>query len=62
MTADNERVQALIDDLTEEIHQRGYTGYSEERLDGDDRMLEFHLVDPDGTELDRPVSILLPKR
>lgn len=62
MAHDNGKVQGLIDELTEEIFQWGYTGYSHERLDGDTRALELHLVDPDGKELERPVSIILPTR
>lgn len=62
MPADNEKVQGLIDELTEEIFQWGYTGYTEERLDGDTRALELHLVSPEGEALERPVSIILPTR
>ena len=62
MPADIQKAQELIDQLNEEIFQWGYQGHATENLDGDTRTLELHLEAPDGTQLDRPVAIILPNQ
>ena len=62
MPADIKRTQELMDELNEEIDEHGYLGYTMERLDGDTRTLELHLVGPEGEKMERPISIILPRR
>ena len=60
MPADIRKVEKLIEELNEEIYQWGYTGFSEDLLDGDTHSINLYLVGPEGQDPEYPITIILP--